>query len=62
MFFVFFQYLAAKLREGPLRREKEGDFNQKFLQGPGACFTFFQKKPLAAGGKKFSFYFLQYSR
>ncbi len=25
--------------------------NKKFLQGPGACFTFFQKESLAAGGK-----------
>jgi len=26
-------------------------YNQKFLRGPGACFTFLQKEPLAAGGK-----------
>jgi hypothetical protein len=25
-------------------------FNEKFLPGPGAGFTFFQKEPLAAGG------------
>jgi hypothetical protein len=39
----YFYPLAAK--------EKKSANNQKFLQGPGTCFTFFQKESLAAGGK-----------
>jgi hypothetical protein len=27
-----------------------GFLNKKFLWGPGACVTFFQKEPLVAGG------------
>jgi hypothetical protein len=32
-----------------------GQLNKKFLRGPGACFMFFQKEPLAAGTSRLDF-------